>query len=194
MWESQVWPRKVERQGQSPWKPCCSMGLWIAWELKKSRWKVHDLKERWQEQSITFTYFSRFPGVDQCESTPQKIALSRVTLFSCLKGRLTLLLIFALPDKLASSQFQVEYWFLSRRSWRPGSLGKWIWKCLAKAARASGSPAWWSTAEHLPPLCGLFERNEVGCVCTCWWPLCCVCSCNSAPTWTFSSYVRHPSR
>lgn len=33
--------------------------------------------------------------------------------------------------------------------------------CLAKAARVSGSPEWWSPAEHLPVPCGLVERNKV---------------------------------
>lgn len=56
----------------------------------------------------------------------------------CLKRRLILLLVFALPDKLTSCQFQVERWLLSRTG--PEGQGVWINGDRCVWPRLPGSP------------------------------------------------------
>lgn len=75
---------------------------------------------------MNFTCFSSLPEVDPYESTPQKNNSFQVDLIFPLhlERRLTLLLIFALPDKLTNSQFQVEHWLLSRTG--PEGQGVWV--------------------------------------------------------------------
>lgn len=89
--------------------------------------------------------------------------------------KLTPLLIFVLPDKLAGSQFQVVLAFFQTHSWRLRRLDKWRWMCLAKVSRVSGHLND-GAQQNTSPNCEFLEREEVGCVCTWWQPLHYVCS------------------
>lgn len=58
-------------------------GALASMELERSGWNARALQERWQEQNTDFTFSaSGLSGMDPCEPTPQKITLSRMTLFS----------------------------------------------------------------------------------------------------------------
>lgn len=79
----------------------------------------------------------------------------------CLKRRLTLLLIFALPDKLTSAQFQVEVWILSRT----GTEGQDVWVKGNVWPRLPGSPSPLSGMPSRTPLlpCRLLQGTRTVC-------------------------------